>query len=115
MHDPGGPAASNGPGDPIQRLGLPPASDALSSTARILQGAAVVDKQLLRQLPASLPVQLFLLLTPEKVPPRTCNSILLAVQCLNNMPQLEAELWNSGVDAAAQHIQVFSSVAFVCN
>ncbi len=53
--------------DPTQRLGLPPASDALSSVARILQGAAVVDKQLLRQLPARLPVQLFQILTSEKV------------------------------------------------
>lgn len=62
-----------GPGglmdDTVHKLGLPPASDALSPTARILQGAAVVDSQLLRQLPPRLPIKLFLLLSPEKVRP----------------------------------------------
>ncbi|KAK9866579.1 hypothetical protein WJX84_005677 [Apatococcus fuscideae] len=63
-------AAGLGPGsleeEAVHKLGLPPASDALAPAARILQGAAVVDRQLLKQLPPRLPIQLFLLQTPDK-------------------------------------------------
>ncbi len=62
-----------GAADTINKLGLPPASDALSPTARILQGAAVVDRQLLQQLPIRLPVQLFLLLRFDKVSSRNMS------------------------------------------